>query len=217
MKKGGGKKKTSNQSSKKVFKVKGDEEYDSESDLSIQHDRINVTSKARTPTRAAASKAKRRVTAAVKKEIEIKMDSDSSEDEYIGSDEDSDSSSEEDEVMKRAKERQAKAFENAKKGKGNDNGSSKEKLLGEKSTPKMKSANGKISNSKQKNIKSMAKGKKGAKKKQFYESSDDFASESGDDLSDVDMDALIDEAMTGCQLSVLHSFCWWRIVLGKDL
>jgi hypothetical protein len=198
------KKKISTKTSKKRgFKVNGDEDYDSESDLSIQSDPdfIKIT-KTRTP-RVAASKAKSRVTAAVKKERKVAMEGGSSEEEYIDSDEDDADSSEEDIAVIRAKERQAKAF--AKASKRNRKGEMPVKKSFSDSKKDKKSV---------KNGKKKIKGKRG---KQDSSSDEDDSIQKGDfDLPDIDMSELIAEAMAGCQLSVLHSLCWWRIVLGEQ-
>ncbi len=195
-------KKRATKTSKKCgFKVKGDEDYDSESDLSVQSDQ-DVVKKAQTRTpRVAASKAKSRVTAAVRKERKFAMEVDSSEEEYIGSDEDDVDSSEEDTAVVRAKERQAKAFANA----------SKRNKKGK--TPKKKS----FSESKKdkKSVKNWKKNKR-RKGQPNSSSSDEDDSIQGGDVPDIDMSELIAEAMAGCQLSVLHSVCWWRVVLGEQ-
>jgi hypothetical protein len=66
------------------------------------------------------------------------------------------------------------------------------------------------------------KRKGSAKHKKFDDDSDDsLFSSSNFELSDVedddeiDMAALMEKAMAGAKNSVLHSLCWWRIVLGK--
>ncbi len=68
----------------------------------------------------------------------------------------------------------------------------------------------------------MGKGKTFGKKKKFKdEPSDDDSSDdssdndNGDPLDKIDMQALKDEAMAGCKISVLHSIAWWRIVLDE--
>jgi hypothetical protein len=69
------------------------------------------------------------------------------------------------------------------------------------------------------------KGKTMPKKKKKFddESSDDSSydstdddSTSGDDVNnEIDMAALVEKAMAGAKNSVLHSLCWWRIVLDE--
>lgn len=62
---------------------------------------------------------------------------------------------------------------------------------------------------------SLSKGKKSTKR----ESSDDDDSDDNvnpsDPMDGIDMDALMKEAMDGSRLSLLHSLCWWRIVLDE--
>ena len=223
-KKGTDRKKISKASTKKVFKVKGDEDYASESDLSIQTNYSSFKRKARS-SRVAATKAKQRVSATAKSESKTKRHTDDSEEDYVESDEDYsdedigptsiDSSSEDDVAIKRAKKQQAKAFEKAKKGKGSREGRKMEK--------KTFTKKGKESEAEKRNAskKKMKKGKLMKKKKGKDDNSSsgdsDFSSDTDDDTFDIDMEALIAEAMAGCQLSILHSFCWWRIVLGKCL
>lgn len=185
------------------FKAKDDEDYDSESDLSVQSDQ-DVVKKDQTRTpRVAASKAKSRVTAAARKERKLAMVVDSSEEEeYVfGSDEDDVNSSEEDTAVVRAKERQAKAFANASK-RNRKGKTSKKKSFSE-------------SKRNNKSVKNWKKNK-GGKGQPDPSSSDEDDSIQGGDLPDIDMSELIAEAMVGCQLSVLHSVCWWRVVLGEQ-
>jgi len=58
---------------------------------------------------------------------------------------------------------------------------------------------------------------KNSKKKSFKSGSCDDADSvpSKDPVDDVDLDAMVEEAMAGCRMSVLHSLCWWRIVLDE--
>jgi SNF2 family DNA or RNA helicase len=36
-----------------------------------------------------------------------------------------------------------------------------------------------------------------------------------DPLENIDLDALMTEAMDGSRSSVLHTICWWRVVLDE--
>lgn len=65
--------------------------------------------------------------------------------------------------------------------------------------------------------KKMQQGKKKGKDKKLDSSSDDSSSDDDpvDPMADIDMDKLVKEAMEGSRFSVLHSFCWWRIVLDE--
>jgi len=192
---------------KQVLKLKGDGGYDSESDLSIQSESSQI-GKTRRPRRTAATKAKNRLAGQAKKDIKRRSSFGSSDEDYVESDvcdDTSDVSSEEDEVIMRAKKKQAMALAKSKKfGK---------KVDEKKSFSSKKGA-------KKKGSKSL-KGKDAKKKvgtKKTDDSSSDFSSSSSDSdggVSDIDMDALIAEAMAGARMSVLHSLCWWRIVLDE--
>jgi hypothetical protein len=81
-------------------------------------------------------------------------------------------------------------------------------------------------NSKEKTKNVKGKTKKGAKtlnkklKKKFDESSasseDDNPSDSNEDpMHGIDLNALMNEAMSGATTSLRHSFCWWRVVLDE--
>lgn len=56
-------------------------------------------------------------------------------------------------------------------------------------------------------------------KKMFAESSDDESSvnlgANDDPMEDIDMEELSKTAMSGARFSILHSFCWWRVVLDE--
>ncbi|KAL3815259.1 hypothetical protein ACHAXA_002795, partial [Cyclostephanos tholiformis] len=63
-------------------------------------------------------------------------------------------------------------------------------------------------------------GKRNVKLKKFDDDSDDSSfssnySELGDVEDEIDMAALMEKAMAGAKNSVLHSLCWWRIVLDE--
>ena len=64
-------------------------------------------------------------------------------------------------------------------------------------------------------------GKLKGKKKKFDDestSSSDNSSDVDDDDDDaIDMEALVEKAMAGAKNSVLHSLCWWRIILGEEV
>jgi len=133
--------------------------------------------------------------------------SDDSSDSEDGYSSDSSSSSD-DSALERAREKQRQALEMAAK--------NKKKPAAKKKQPVSKAKGKKVTNKKKP---AAAKGK-GKKKKKFDDepsdddySSDDDGSDSDDD--DIDMQALIDQAMAGAKNSVLHSLCWWRIVLDE--
>jgi DNA repair protein RAD16 len=100
-------------------------------------------------------------------------------------------------ALDRAREKQRLALANAKASKKSG------QSLGKKSKGKKKP-------------KAMKKGKD--KDKKFDSSSDDSSDDAVDPvdpMADIDMDELVKEAMAGSRFSVLHSFCWWRIVLDE--
>jgi hypothetical protein len=103
-------------------------------------------------------------------------------------------SSTDNDALSRAREKQRLALANAKASKKNG------KPVGKKSKGKM-----------------ATQGKKKGKDKKFDSSSDDSSSDDAavDPMADIDMNKLVKEAMEGSRFSVLHSFCWWRIVLDE--
>lgn len=116
-------------------------------------------------------------------------------------DSDSSSSSSDDSAFERARVKQQEAMERAK--------GRKKGKAGKMTTEKGK---GKHMKGKDK----LVKGK--GKKKSFDDDSDDvYSSDSsnGDGLDGVDMQELMDKAMAGAKKSVLHSLCWWRIILDE--
>ena len=206
----------------RAHKSKG---YESDSDLSIP-DNFDVTTKR--PSRSAAKVASKRLSASSKEwggtgtsdsdlysGNDLSSDDESSDqssapmctviptkrrgkavkEESEDSSSDSDSEAEHRNALIRSRKRQETALSMVKKGmkKG------------------MASKKGKI-----------GKGRTFGKKKKFRDepsdddSSDDNSdSDNGDPLSGIDMEALKDEAMAGCRISVLHSIAWWRIVLDE--
>jgi len=165
-------------------------------------------------------------------DVESSSESDSDDDDNIQtrgrgkkyaseSDDDDDgshaSSSSEDSAMARARAKQQKALERSRMN---------------KKTPQKKRAPVKETK------KSFSKGSKGKGKdkgkgkginngkdklKRFDDGDDDYdSSDDGDDSldfgggnDDIDMDLLIQEAMAGAKNSILHSLCWWRIILDE--
>lgn len=120
---------------------------------------------------------------------------------------DSDSSS--DSELERAREKQRQALEIIK-------GANKPVAKANNQRAPSKAKKGKTPSKK----KPAAKGKAKAKQKKFDDDSDESSysssdSESGDVKNEIDMAALMEKAMAGAKNSVLHSLCWWRIVLGK--
>ena len=128
-------------------------------------------------------------------------DSDSSESEEEDDDSDNDSA-------RRAREKQRLAIEQAnrnKSGKGIKQG---------KKTFKKESEN------KGKSKKSASVGKRiqapiSTPSSDETSESDDEGEEDRDPLEGIDMDELMEEAMSGSRVSPLHTLCWWRIVLDE--
>jgi len=221
---------------KKVIRVKSSKEYDSESDLSVASDDGEVVTG--TPThrrsRAAAVSAKKQLSNSKAEWAtkttdtdsddysgdEVSSDEDSSEEESTPrgrgtkqparkkvkqinksdlsseSDDDSDSDDEEDLRIQRAREKQAEALALAKSSKGNKPAS--------KNNPPKTGKGGK------------KKAAAGKKRKNFDgDSSSSSEDDDRDPMEGIDMDRLIEEAMEGSQMSVLHSVCWWRIILDE--
>jgi hypothetical protein len=122
---------------------------------------------------------------------------------------DSDSSS--DSELERAREKQRQALEMIK-------GAKKPVAKANNQRAPSKAKKGKTPLKKKPAAK--GKGKAKAKQKKFDDDSDESSysssdSESGDVKNEIDMAALMEKAMAGAKNSVLHSLCWWRIVLGK--
>jgi hypothetical protein len=218
---------------KKSVHVKRSADYDSDSDLSVP-DNLDVTSPR--PSRAAAKTASKRLSASAKqwgttdKEATsddsddvsdgfVSTSGDESDDETpvpqtnakkskivaMSSDSESEDSSEDEAALAKARKKQEMALQraNANKMKG-------------KKLQKRKNA------SKGKGGKQLANKRKG--KKKFEGSSDDSSDDTSsgsedeverDPLEGIDLEALMEEAMAGSRASVLHTMCWWRVVLDE--
>jgi hypothetical protein len=210
---------------KKTVRARKVKDYDSDSDLSMADDVDLSTSKR--PSRSAARTAVKRMNVSSKDWAGSDSDSDaftegsdaSSDDD--GSDYgaaptsrlppkknirtspppgDSDDSSDEDDsedeaAIARATKRQKLAYEQAKNSK-------KKEVTVPKKSPK--------SSTKFKAFK-----KNSAGKPILDDSSADDDADDDDPLRGVDMDALREEALQGCQPSVLHTMSWWRVVLDE--
>ena len=105
--------------------------------------------------------------------------------------EDSDSDDEMDEAERKALQKQREALELA-----SSNKKGRVKSFPKKKIPKKGKGEGKGN---------------GNGKKNFV---DDFVRGVDKDLG-IDMDELLSEAMAGSQMSLLHSLCWWRVVLDE--
>lgn len=209
------KKPPSKAASKKVVRAKKTIGFDSDSDISVDED-LDLSSPR--PRRSAAASASRRMSASAKQWGETANSSSSesfadnassgSEDSSVGftplpkkkariqvkrdeTSSDSDDSSD-DEAVARATKKQKLALNRARVAKKN---------IGKKEK------------------KSFSKGKKNVKKKFPNESSSEEDSESDnedrDPMEGIDLDQLMQDAMKGSRESVLHTMCWWRVVLDE--
>jgi len=201
---------------KKPAQKKGGKKKSAPSKTEVEEE-ISTTSPRSGSGRSAARKAASQISQSAAEWMPPDDDDDSdnfkSEDESSSDDDSSDSedgyssdssSSSDDSALERAREKQRQALEMAAK--------NKKKPAAKKKQPVSKAKGKKVTNKK----KSAAKGK--GKKKKFDDepSDDDYSSDDdGSDSDDIDMQALIDQAMAGAKNSVLHSICWWRIVLDE--
>lgn len=216
---------------KKAIRVKSVEDYDSESQLS----EAETTFTPGRPSRSAAKTATKRLAKSKGEWADAVSDGSDSYDESSESSDSSvesearpksnpnkrsvsvqfsessnESSSESDSsegeespALRRARQKQQQALAAANSSKG--------KLKKKPAPKKVASKPAKKGAGKKKKV-----AKKGSKR---FESSDSEESSSEDEVVDpmagIDMDKLLKEAKEGAQMSVLHSLCWWRIVLDE--
>ena len=191
-----------NVSRKKTVRLSGNDEYDSDSDLSLPDEKV-VSGSRKRPSRAGANQTKRKIAKCMKGEDD---DYDSDGSCYGTNDEDNssdDSVSSED--VKIVKLRKTPTKPKGKKGSTNN--------AAEAAREKQRQALEAASNKKGKKAPTKTNGKK----KKFDQDSD---SDSGngdavDPLAGIDMDDLMKEAMAGARFSILHAFSWWRVVLDE--
>jgi hypothetical protein len=117
------------------------------------------------------------------------------------------SSSSDDSALDRAREKQRQALEMSK--------AKRMRVTMQKEQTASKSKGKKVAMMKK------ARKLKGKKKKFDDESTSSSDRPSGDDMDEdevdeIDMEALVEQAMAGAKNSVLHSLCWWRIILGEN-
>lgn len=220
--------KTKLPSPSKTLKLKRTQDFESESDLSVFEEK-NMDSDKR-PSRSAAKSASKKLARSVK-EWGVKHtssrsgkqeDNEDDDDESVysevsRSESDSDESSATTErvppkrrklivnttdngAVARAKQRQAEALA----------------VIQSKSTKKSfqtieKQGGGKKGKPTKKSSKKRAKKKKPGRD----DHSSDSSEEERDPLAGIDLDALTKQAMEGSQLSLLHSVCWWRVILDE--
>jgi DNA repair protein RAD16 len=229
---------------KKIIRVQSSKDYDSESDLSVASDNEDAvsTTPARRPSRAAAVSATKQLSKSKAEWVEKTTGTDS--DDYSSDDEDSsddDSPDQESVVRGRGtKQPMKKKAKQAESGSEGDSSSETERSESESESDsdseeeeeRMKRARQKQAEAlalakankgkpaMKKNFPAKAKdGKKktaaGKKKKKFDDDSSSDEEDDRDPMEGIDMDRLIEEAMEGSQMSVLHSVCWWRIILDE--
>ena len=194
-------------SPKKMLRVSGDDMYDSDSELSVV-DELVPTGRKR-PSRSGTTQTKQKIAKCMKTGG---GGSDSSGSNYDDDDDDDDPSSDESDTSEDMKlvELKKKPVKPAPKTKGKAPNAAH--IAGEKQRQALEAATGK------KGKKSEPKQKAKGKKKFDDSSSDDDSDEGKDDddpMGGIDMDELLEEAMSGARYSILHSFSWWRIVLDE--
>lgn len=190
-------------SPKKTVRVKGDDIYDSDSELSFPDEAISRGKKR--PSRSGATRTKQKIAKCMKG---AGGDNDSSGSSY-GTD-DADDPSDDSDSSEDTKLTELKKKAPAKRpGKGN------ESAAAERAREKQRQALEAAGKTKTKKAPLKKKGKGKGKNKDDSSSSSSGSDSEGacDPLDGIDMDELIKEAMAGARFSVLHSFCWWRVVL----
>ena len=211
---------------KKIVRAKKTKGYESDSDLSLP-DNFDVTTKR--PSRSAAKVASKRLSASSKEWGAGGATSDSdgfSSDDLSSDDESSDQSSAPMCTVIPTKRRGKVKNEESDDSSSDSDSEAEHRSAVIRSRKRQEAAMSMVKKGMKKGMVSkkgkMGKGKTFGKKKKFKdEPSDDDSSDdssdddNGDPLDKIDMQALKDEAMAGCRLSVLHSIAWWRIVLDE--
>lgn len=199
-----GKKASETSSEKKKFKkspsvrIKSRADYDSESDLSVAESTQRSNGARRTSRSAALSATKKMAT--MKPEWGASGDGESG-DEYSQTEDYGTDESLEDENSK-----------------GNSTKvSPPDKTKNEKEVEVVRQLQSKL----MKQMKNAGKKSKGLPKKGIergkskFKDDDEDSEGNADPMESIDMDKLLKEAMDGSQMSILHSICWWRIVLDE--
>jgi len=222
-------KKTMETEKKMPQRTKKAGDYDSESELSDLDPKVFATGRASRKASVAASKrlssSKKEWGAEKNEDSDEYEDPDDSTDDESSEDEaqskrkmfpqkadkkkvikaeSSDEDSDESDGVARARRKQEEALAQASKERGNG------KKVGAK---KMALIKKKTSKKKPAKEKGKGKGNKKTDDSSDEESSDD--EKPSDPMDGIDMDALMKEAMDGSRMSLLHSLCWWRIVLDE--
>jgi hypothetical protein len=106
-------------------------------------------------------------------------------------------------AAERAREKQREALNNSKKNTSKKSAAKKAKPASKKAKPASKKAKG------------MQKFEDSSDSSSSSSSSSCDDEEAPDPVEDIDMAAMIKQAMDGARFSLLHSFCWWRLVLDE--
>ena len=184
---------------KSKLRLKGDEQFDSESDFSLNEEVI-VPSARKGSSRSAAKMATQ---ALQRNRAEV---DDGSEDDYFESSSSFEGEDDESSDESIARPLQRKGQKQTKSKWNDDSDSSENDELLQKAVEKQEKAK---ASAKKKQGKG-GSGKGGSKKKSEKCGDDDILDDFG-----IDIKHLMEEAMAGAQMSVLHSLCFWRVVLGK--
>ena len=195
---------------KKTIRVKGDDTYDTDSDLSLPDEVVSVGRKR--PTRSGAKQTAQKIAKSIKASggANDSDESDFSMDNESDASDDSSSSAD----MKLASLKKTKPKAAPRK----TGASTAAERAREKQRQALEATRRKGTDSKKKKF--PAKKGKGKKFDESSESSGDDTNAGagnggGDPMDDIDMDELLKEAMSGARFSILHSFCWWRVVLDE--
>jgi SNF2-related domain len=206
---------------KKPAKVKLGLDSDSEISIPVDETAKQQVSSGKRPSRASAQSASKKLSASIQewgsqiqmtKRRAVDSDDDSDFSSALENDDDEMSSSDDENIatlrvqkkpptpssLQMAVRRQAEALANLKKK------SSGTKV---KSTPGKKPNGGKKKTDKKHN--------EGKKKFGDVDDSSDDSTSARDPMEGIDLEELVDEAMAGSRCSLLHSFCWWRVVLDE--
>jgi hypothetical protein len=226
-----------NSKTKKTIRARKGKDYDSDSDLSVVDD-VDYSTVSKRPSRSAARTAAKKMHVSSKDWAGSDSDSDafsegttnpSSDDD----DDDDDESSDDDDTAPPVKARQPPQTSILKRGStpasdSTDDSSSDDESEDEaaiaRATKRQKIALEQAKKNSKKKVfppkKAFTGGakskKKGGRKPSFDDDSSSSSSDGDDDpLKGVDMNALREEALDGCQPSILHTMSWWRIVLDE--
>jgi DNA repair protein RAD16 len=198
---------TAKATAKKIMRLDGDDIYDSDSELSLP-DQTPVLSGRKRPARSGTRQTNQKI-AKYAKEARGGPDSDDESD--YSSVDDNESSSDDSFSSDGTKLTAAKKSTPTASKKSSAARATAAARAREKQREALESYS-------KKRGKEMPKSKQSKGKKQPPSDSSSSDSEDGGDfdpMEGIDMDDLLKEAMSGARFSVLHSFCWWRVVLDE--